>query len=83
MGLEHFLPASDWPYNGNDRADYYNRGLSRAAIDTEGMADHSKQCGALYAIESLKRLTQCRLAASLMLLDFADRDSLFLDVIDQ
>lgn len=25
VGLEHFLPASDWPYNGDNLADYYNR----------------------------------------------------------
>ena len=25
IGLEHFLPASDWPYNGDNLADYYNR----------------------------------------------------------
>jgi len=25
IGLRHFLPASDWPYNGDDLADYFNR----------------------------------------------------------
>jgi len=25
IGLKHFLPASDWPYNGDDLADTYNR----------------------------------------------------------
>ena len=25
IGLRHFLPASDWPYNGDNLADYYNR----------------------------------------------------------
>jgi hypothetical protein len=25
IGLQHFLPGSDWPYNGDNLADYYNR----------------------------------------------------------
>jgi hypothetical protein len=25
IGLRHFLPASDWPYSGDNFADYYNR----------------------------------------------------------
>jgi predicted TIM-barrel fold metal-dependent hydrolase len=25
IGPQHFLPGSDWPYNGDDLADYYNR----------------------------------------------------------
>jgi predicted TIM-barrel fold metal-dependent hydrolase len=25
IGLQHVLPGSDWPYNGNNLADYYNR----------------------------------------------------------
>lgn len=25
IGLKHFLPGSDWPYNGDNLADYYNR----------------------------------------------------------
>ena len=25
IGIEHFLPASDWPYNGDNLADYYDR----------------------------------------------------------
>jgi hypothetical protein len=25
IGLRHFLPGSDWPYNGDNLADYYNR----------------------------------------------------------
>ncbi|WP_446742405.1 amidohydrolase family protein [Silvibacterium acidisoli] len=25
IGPEHFLPASDWPYNGDDLVDYYSR----------------------------------------------------------
>jgi len=25
IGLKHFLPASDWPYNGDNLADYYHR----------------------------------------------------------
>jgi predicted TIM-barrel fold metal-dependent hydrolase len=25
IGLRHFLPGSDWPYNGTDLADYYGR----------------------------------------------------------
>jgi predicted TIM-barrel fold metal-dependent hydrolase len=25
IGLEHFLPGSDWPYNRDNLADYYNR----------------------------------------------------------
>ena len=25
IGLQHFLPGSDWPYNGDNLTDYYNR----------------------------------------------------------
>jgi hypothetical protein len=25
IGLKHFLPGSDWPYNGDNLAEYYNR----------------------------------------------------------
>lgn len=25
IGVDHFLPGSDWPYNGTDLADYYGR----------------------------------------------------------
>jgi predicted TIM-barrel fold metal-dependent hydrolase len=25
IGVQHFLPASDWPYNGDNLADYFNR----------------------------------------------------------